>query len=50
MLNSMKVYMDACCLNRPFDDQGQDRVRAATVIRPGVRVANPVIWFLEVVQ
>jgi len=23
----MKVYLDACCLNRPFDDQGQDRIR-----------------------
>ena len=23
----MKIYMDACCLNRPFDAQKQDRVR-----------------------
>ena len=23
----MKVYLDACCLNRPFDDQVQDRIR-----------------------
>ena len=23
----MNIYMDACCLNRPFDDQNQDRVR-----------------------
>ncbi len=22
----MKVYMDCCCYNRPFDDQTQDRV------------------------
>ena len=21
-----KVYLDACCLNRPFDDQSQDRI------------------------
>jgi hypothetical protein len=21
-----KVYLDVCCLNRPFDDQQQDRV------------------------
>src|SRR4051812_49019928 len=21
------VYLDVCCLNRPFDDQGQDRIR-----------------------
>jgi len=26
----MKIYMDACCLNRPFDDQNQDRVRVET--------------------
>ncbi|MBM4351751.1 MAG: type II toxin-antitoxin system VapC family toxin [Deltaproteobacteria bacterium] len=23
----MKVYLDVCCLNRPFDDYAQDRVR-----------------------
>lgn len=23
----MKVYLDACCLNRPFDDQAQARIR-----------------------
>jgi len=23
----MKIYLDVCCLNRPFDDQAQDRVR-----------------------
>lgn len=32
----MKVYLDVSCLNRPFDDQGQSRVRleaeAVTVI------------------
>lgn len=22
-----RVYLDTCCLNRPFDDQGQDRIR-----------------------
>jgi predicted nucleic acid-binding protein len=22
----MKIYMDVCCLNRPFDDQRQDRI------------------------
>jgi len=21
------IYFDVCCLNRPFDDQGQDRIR-----------------------
>lgn len=23
----MKIYLDACCWNRPFDDQSQNRVR-----------------------
>lgn len=23
----MKLYFDVCCLNRPFDDQTQDRIR-----------------------
>lgn len=22
----MKLYLDVCCLNRPFDDQSQDRI------------------------
>lgn len=22
-----KIYLDVCCLNRPFDDQHQDRIR-----------------------
>ncbi len=23
----MEIYMDVCCLNRPFDDQRQDKIR-----------------------
>lgn len=23
----MKIYMDVCCLNRPFDNQTQDKIR-----------------------
>jgi predicted nucleic acid-binding protein len=23
----MKIYFDVCCLNRPYDDQTQDRIR-----------------------
>ena len=23
----MKIYLDVCCLNRPFDDNAQDRIR-----------------------
>lgn len=26
----MRLYLDACCLNRPFDDQNQLRVRLET--------------------
>lgn len=27
----MKIYLDVSCLNRPFDDQGQERVRLEAV-------------------
>jgi hypothetical protein len=23
----VRIYLDACCLNRPFDDQTQARIR-----------------------
>uniref|UniRef100_Q3AS80 PIN domain-containing protein n=1 Tax=Chlorobium chlorochromatii (strain CaD3) TaxID=340177 RepID=Q3AS80_CHLCH len=26
MLHCMKIYLDVCCLNRPFDDQTQDKI------------------------
>ena len=26
----MKIYFDVCCLNRPYDDQTQDRIRLET--------------------
>ena len=26
----MKIYLDTCCLNRPFDDQSQERIRIET--------------------
>jgi hypothetical protein len=25
-MKKLKIYLDVCCLNRPFDDQLQDRV------------------------
>ena len=25
--HKMKIYIDTCCLNRPFDDQRQPRIR-----------------------
>ena len=27
---SVKIYLDNCCFNRPFDDQGQVRIRIET--------------------
>ena len=37
-----KVYLDACCLNRPFDDQTQMRVRleAESVLAILARIEN----------
>jgi predicted nucleic acid-binding protein len=26
----MRIYLDVCCLNRPFDDQSQERIRMET--------------------
>jgi hypothetical protein len=28
--DNVKVYLDVCCFNRPFDDQSQDRIRLET--------------------
>lgn len=42
----MKLYLDTCCLNRPFDDQRQHRVRleseAVTLILEKIRQRE---WF-----
>ena len=35
----MKVYLDICCLKRPFDDQRQERVRIETEIVLGIVAA-----------
>lgn len=40
----MRVYLDNCCYNRPFDDQTQLRVRQHGL----TRVANPVEFAVEV--
>lgn len=29
-MTSYKIYLDVCCLNRPFDDQTQQRIRLET--------------------
>ena len=47
MASSIRIYLDNCCLNRPFDDQTQDRVRleseAVTIIMRKVR-SGEWIW------
>lgn len=37
------VYLDVCCLNRPFDDQAQERIRRETdaVVRILARLQHP---------
>jgi predicted nucleic acid-binding protein len=30
MKRAQRIYLDACCLNRPFDDQAQERVHMET--------------------
>ncbi|MDX1414268.1 MAG: hypothetical protein R3293_08750, partial [Candidatus Promineifilaceae bacterium] len=44
----MKIYLDVCCLNRPFDDQSQDRIRleAEAVLLMLARVqSEDWIWY-----
>jgi predicted nucleic acid-binding protein len=40
----MKIYLDVCCLNRPFDDQTQDRIHleseAVVLILKRIRSGN----------
>jgi predicted nucleic acid-binding protein len=41
IITSMKIYLDTCCLNRPFDDQRQPRIRleaeAVTLVLEKIR-------------
>jgi predicted nucleic acid-binding protein len=34
----MRVYLDNCCYNRPFDDQNQLRIRIETEAKLGIQV------------
>ena len=40
----MRIYLDVCCVNRPFDDQTQDRIHleseAVILILKHVRSGN----------
>jgi len=45
----MKIYMDACCLNRPFDDQTQDKIRIESdaILAVLSRCISGVWWLLS---
>ena len=34
----MRVYLDNCCYNRPFDDQTLTRVRVETICKLAVQL------------
>jgi len=43
--NSMRIYLDNCCYNRPFDDLTQDRIRLeAEAILTIIKRAEAGLW------
>ncbi len=43
----MRIYLDGCCLNRPFDDQRQERVRLeAEAVLAILRRIDAGVWQL----
>lgn len=45
----MRLYIDVSCFNRPFDDQGQERIRRETeavfaVLRRIVEGTDKLVW------
>ena len=41
----MRVYLDNCCYNRPFDDQGQAKIRVETEAKLLIQL---MMWFGKV--
>ena len=42
----MKIYFDVCCINRPFDDQSQDRIHLeAEAILSILKNVDKGLWF-----
>lgn len=39
-----RIYLDVCCLQRPFDDQRQTRIRLEA---EAVKLINPLQWLHE---
>ena len=51
----MRIYMDNCCINRPFDDQSNLRVHLeGEVIKTfqdiNVKISTPLVWLNEVLS
>jgi len=50
----MRIYMDVCCLNRPFDDQSQERIRleseAVLIILHKCEISEWVLVGSEVIE
>ena len=45
----MRLYIDLSCFNRPFDDQGQERIRRETqavldVLRRIIEGSDTLVW------
>ena len=36
----MKIYLDNCCYNRPYDDQSQLRISLETQVKSGVKTKD----------
>lgn len=46
-MNEIKIYLDVCCLNRPFDDLEQERIKLeAEAIKTIIRYCQNQTWIL----
>ncbi|KZX15294.1 hypothetical protein [Methanobrevibacter curvatus] len=37
----MKLYLDVCCFNRPYDDQNQPKIELETIAKLNLIVFTP---------
>lgn len=44
---SYRIYMDVCCLNRPFDDNEQPDIYIPALVQPRFQVGQQVIFRIE---
>jgi len=45
----MRIYLDNCCFNRPFDLQNQDIIILESEADLHIKVFNPFVWLSEVI-